>query len=156
MISEKSQVEKLLQPRYRVSDMMWPGRPATLKKGAIVHGDDFFQNYRNIKIADFPHLFTLLQWWEDRKLEELPQFVRVTQEYLDLVIKSPTSRAQTLLINPYMEAVRWDYFKEYGEQNFNQPFIISNTLLEPSYRLHAKWMAPVTKQEFIEQNLHLI
>ncbi len=129
--------------------MDWPGKMPELKKGPVIIGEDFCQNYRMLKATDYPHLFTPLQWWEDRKLEELPQYVRVTQEYLDLVIKTPTSRAQTLIVNPYMEAVKWDYFKEYGEQNFNQPFIISNTLLEPSYRLHAKWMTPVTKQEFI-------
>lgn len=149
MISEKSQVDKLFQPRYRVSEMDWPGKARQLKKVNIIFDNDFCQNYRTLKATDYPHLFTPLEWWENRSLNEMPQYVRVTQSYLDLVIKTPTSRAQTLLINPYMEAVKWDYFKEYGEQNFNQPFIISNALLQPSYRLHAKWMTPVSKEEFL-------
>lgn len=72
--------EQLLQPRYEVI----AGYPdSEFKIGEILDRDWF--KYENDdeetgkiiwKISDFPHLFRKLKWWEKRKPEEMPEYVK--------------------------------------------------------------------------------
>jgi|SRR6478752_2865 len=79
--------EELLKPRYKVINT-WPdmgdrryyqGETLTLiqnvnsnqyciRRGDATLYDTYFDNY--------PHLFKKLEWWEERKPEEMPEFVK--------------------------------------------------------------------------------
>lgn len=71
--------QELLKPRYKViAD--YPNNE--FKVGTILdinsckYEDD--DNKGNIlwKISDFPHLFKKLQWWEYRKIEDMPDYIK--------------------------------------------------------------------------------
>lgn len=64
--------EELLRPRWKlIAD--YPDNPD--KIGAIYNPEYYLE--RNIAFFDkYPHLFKKLQWWEDRKPEEMPEYVK--------------------------------------------------------------------------------
>ena len=70
--------EQLLQPRFEVIADYPDSR---YKVGEILdrdwgwNGDDV-DGFNN-KISDYPHLFRKLQWWEKRKVEDMPMYVKV-------------------------------------------------------------------------------
>lgn len=68
--------EELLRPRYKViAD--YPGN--NMAVGKIIQFDWYLENQR-IELCyyynKYPHLFQPLQWWEDRKPEEMPEYVK--------------------------------------------------------------------------------
>lgn len=72
--------EQLMAPRYKViAD--YPN--AYYNLGVIItdKGDNNFFIYDGYQRAAwfdrYPHLFKPLDWWNDRKLEELPEYVKV-------------------------------------------------------------------------------
>lgn len=77
---EKEKIEELLKPRYKViADYPDSG----FEVGSIEDRD--WCRYENgedesegilWRISDYPHLFKKLEWWEERKIEELPKFVK--------------------------------------------------------------------------------
>lgn len=69
--------EELLKPRYKViAD--YPC--AILEVGQIINTYESAMAYvtesEKACLKDYPHLFRLLQWWEDRKPEEMPEYVK--------------------------------------------------------------------------------
>lgn len=69
--------DELLKPRYKViAD--YPGNLWQI--GEILdrdwgwNGDD--ENGFKNKVSDYPHLFKPLQWWEDRKKDDMPDYVK--------------------------------------------------------------------------------
>lgn len=81
-------IEELLKPRYKViAD--YPGRRETMPIGHILILESFnngrywheFTEVEPIHIdegfAKYPHLFKRLEWWEERKPEEMPQYVKL-------------------------------------------------------------------------------
>jgi hypothetical protein len=79
--------EELLKPRYKVV----AGYPDSkfqvgqiiqfelLKTGDWVYqwaGHDGIYEIGILEFAEYPHLFKKLEWWEDRKIEDLPEYVR--------------------------------------------------------------------------------
>lgn len=80
--------EELLKPRYKVI-APWPG--THWEVGDIFeYGDhNCFKTESQPSIPmhvsvldEHPHLFKKLEWWEDRKLEEMPEYVKsIMQEY---------------------------------------------------------------------------
>lgn len=75
--------EELLQRRWKViAD--YPRNP--YKMGHIIEealnleGATFFEK----KIHLYPHLFQLLHWHDDRTIEDLPQYLQVTDNIRDL------------------------------------------------------------------------
>lgn len=69
-------IQELLKPRYRViadyPDSIYP-------VGFVLELDtNAFQDQRNDAICSkYPHLFKKLEWWEERKPEEMPQYIKV-------------------------------------------------------------------------------
>ena len=61
-------IENLLKPRYKVI-AGWPYMPKHAKVGELV-ADNFI-----LKAANYPHLFKKLEWWEERKANEMPKYV---------------------------------------------------------------------------------
>lgn len=85
--------EELLKPRYKViAD--WPARQ--FMAGAILHLDEPIPDGRirvwiehekqkerylwnpeeNNHFDDYPHLFQKLEWWQERKPEEMPRYLK--------------------------------------------------------------------------------
>lgn len=81
--------EELLQPRYKVTGP-YPFSP--YKVGEIIATDpplktfiaaqtERYNLFMPIKrMEDMPNLFQRLEWWQERKLEDMPEFVKVTRE----------------------------------------------------------------------------
>jgi hypothetical protein len=64
-------IEELLKPRFKViAD--YPGAAYTI--GHIYEGDLFDDTI--IKLSQFPHLFKKMEWWEERKPEEIEYIKR--------------------------------------------------------------------------------
>lgn len=120
-------VEELLRPRYKVIER-WPdmGRDAyyqgeiiilkafdqkqwSVKRGPCTLYDAFFDSY--------PHLFKKLEWWEERKIEELPKYVKSKRTgvvyglVLDYIKKSMwlDSCELTLNLSAYAPTTREEY-----------------------------------------------
>lgn len=91
--------EQLLTPRYKVvadypaspynvGDILifWEisqgydesKRPITLDLQEE-HGWEIQRRVDEEEFKKFPHIFKPLQWWEERKLEEMPQYIRLTR-----------------------------------------------------------------------------
>jgi len=81
--------EELLRPRYKVEED-WPGR-RDFEVGLIVTLDkDFSPQYKKYEIEDcqgkrsyitaffdqFPRQFKKLKWYEDRKPEDMPEYLK--------------------------------------------------------------------------------
>lgn len=72
--------EKLIKPRWKVI-ASFPD--SEYKVGDIedrdwskyVNGEDESDGVL-WRISDFPHLFKHLEWWEDRKIEEMPKYLK--------------------------------------------------------------------------------
>jgi len=83
MANEK--VIELMKPRYKVI-APYPNSP--FKAGQILIRDDSHENnywtgeqcYTDRYPDQYPHLFKPLQWWEDRKPEEMPEYVRIEEK----------------------------------------------------------------------------
>lgn len=89
---EQTQIQELLKPRYLViAD--YPYSPWIVgeillvdnKKGELVgesigYVDYAYRIFEN-EISNFPHLFRKLEWWEHRKPEELPQYVKSLDKF---------------------------------------------------------------------------
>lgn len=75
---QEGRVAELLKPRYKViAD--WPGMKFDV-------GEILFESYtkgltndyiKNGWCDKYPHLFKPLQWWEDRKPEEMPKYLKL-------------------------------------------------------------------------------
>jgi len=70
--------EELLMPRYKViadypNSLFKVGE--TLKEG-IVTKDYIFCDPDGPRWSQFPHLFRKLNWWEERKVEDMPEYVK--------------------------------------------------------------------------------
>lgn len=77
--------EEILRPRYKVIDN-WPGN-TKFEIGDILKGyspgcggGDLILNDKGESVwlspEKYPHLFKKLEWWEDRKESELPEYVK--------------------------------------------------------------------------------
>ena len=69
-INKVMTVEELLMPRYKViAD--YPGMDDSYEIGEVLK-----PAYTGIVDA-YPHLFRKLNWWEERKVEDMPEYVKV-------------------------------------------------------------------------------
>ena len=68
-INKVMTVEELLMPRYKViAD--YPGMDDSYEIGEVLK-----PAYTGIVDA-YPHLFRKLNWWEERKVEDMPEYVK--------------------------------------------------------------------------------
>lgn len=72
----QEQVDELLQPRYKVI-AAYPGISYEIGKilqcAESEHGDvNYYKQY--------PHLFKRLEWWEDREVSEMPEYLKDTSD----------------------------------------------------------------------------
>lgn len=74
---EKEKIEQLLRPRYKVI----ADYPGIEDYGWKLHEIISPQYYTEKTVgfcSKYPHLFRKLQWWEERKPEEIPQYVKTS------------------------------------------------------------------------------
>jgi hypothetical protein len=86
MSNKVDSIEQLLKPRYKVIGL-WPNSGGT-KVGDIIQieldntgfhfggATHFGPVVSEEKLKSYPHLFKKLEWWEDRKPEEIPQYAK--------------------------------------------------------------------------------
>ena len=89
--------ELMSRTRYKIiAD--YPGRLEEI--GSIINTYDSAMSYavgftgpggetleEKICLEDFPNLFNKLEWWEDLKKEELPQYIRINEDFVTKVGK---------------------------------------------------------------------
>lgn len=69
--------EQLMQPRYKVI--------ADFPHSSMWVGMIFIPEKKEIKFYDkYPHLFKRLEWWEDRKIEDMPAYLKFDDERLSI------------------------------------------------------------------------
>ena len=72
------QPEELLKPRYKViADYPKSIHPiGTIYNCGGTSEDLLYCDRDGPRMRDYPHLFKPLAWWEDRKVEEMPEYVK--------------------------------------------------------------------------------
>jgi len=82
-------IEELLKPRWKVIVTFPDNR--NYEVGSVLDRD--WCRYVNDedesegviwKISDFPHLFKKLEWWEERKVDDMPEYIKPirAQQYI--------------------------------------------------------------------------
>jgi hypothetical protein len=73
--------EELLKPRWKIiAAIPFKEEEDFWKVGEILdrdwgwHGND--EDGFKYHISDYPHLFKKLEWWEERKVEEMPEYLK--------------------------------------------------------------------------------
>jgi hypothetical protein len=126
--SRSLSIEELLKPRYKVI--------AEDTSGNFRIGDMFIKsNYGDWfesgtfempewELQKYPHLFCKLEWWEERKESEMPEYVKdlYDQEPFKIVSKHPISKDEYLITN--------------------RP--------KPAHYAHIKHFLPATEEEYIQ------
>lgn len=74
-MTEEEKIAELLKPRYIVM-ADWPESP--LCEGDIIKGESSYWGAKEKEYfhADFPKIFKPLAWYEYRKVEEMPEYVK--------------------------------------------------------------------------------
>ena len=114
--------EELLRPRYKVTNT-WPGMHAEpFGLGQIVtlepHKEEDVEGFIHIPIKHiprsfmwqsffdlYPHLFEPLPWWKDRRVEEMPEYVKAGIEVYKIV-KWIASNGAALVVDEINGGVR--------------------------------------------------
>ena len=72
--------EKLMQQRYKViADWPYMGEGYSIGKIIQIEGTDQFIKENNF-YDKYPHLFKKLEWWEERGIENMPQYLRLKNQ----------------------------------------------------------------------------
>jgi hypothetical protein len=74
--------EELLKPRYKVvAD--YPNSDLPIETVLTNSYQDIWTDFHGLEFnertsffSDYPHLFRKLEWWEDRKVEDMPKYFR--------------------------------------------------------------------------------
>jgi hypothetical protein len=81
-------VEELLKPRYKViAD--YPDSEKFCKVGEILDRNWAWHDGEGNErlVSEYPHLFKKLEWWEDRRIEDMPVYVRDVVERRIMKVK---------------------------------------------------------------------
>ena len=75
--------DALLAPRYKViADYPFCscniGDIIPCYESAVFWGIECNDTSGKVYMSDYPHLFKKLEWWEERKIEEMPEYVKQT------------------------------------------------------------------------------
>lgn len=78
--------EELLQPRYEViAD--WPNNTIEIGDVCTIENEygqfRFGQPIHQRMMEAHPHLFKKLCWWEERKEEDMPEYLKVTVDHME-------------------------------------------------------------------------
>lgn len=138
-------VKELLKPRrkviaeyfyspYKVGDIIIIHDDRSVHLTTTTYRDEFGDNveqanYFNPKIMDtYPHLFEHLEWWENRKPEEMPEYVKLNPE-------------NTVGGDEVMQVLNTEVFVD------GIGLLIHKLAHEQKYT-HAKYFLPATKEQY--------
>jgi hypothetical protein len=77
--------EELMKPRYKViAD--YPGLPHYMPVGFIIKEQETLPYFFNLVIDKYPHLFKKLEWFEERSIEDMPQYVKYVNTHTNETI----------------------------------------------------------------------
>lgn len=103
--------EELLQPRYKVI-ATWPLNDLH-KVGDIIHNPIkpywFINSQGETNPEDYPHLFKKLSWYEDRKPEDMPEYVK---QVSGRIIPLDPSMLYPAVMEDYLPATRDEYLNQ--------------------------------------------
>jgi hypothetical protein len=130
---------ELLKPRFKfIAD--YPLSHMYLNVGDVLtfKNDNGIERYVGGKDASmhpdtvnsFPRLFRELQWWEERKIEEMPEYVKDKYPGLNRKIE-------------YYHAYKWANVYSKKEPHFEQ-----KNMFKETYWTHAQHTTPATKEEY--------
>lgn len=112
-------IEQLLNPRVKLS-VKYPGQP--VPTGTILHRYERGVQVYYVDtpgtiltpgcvfeeiVDEYPHLFKPLQWWEERKDEDMPEYIK----YWDTGLYFPVERVCKLKEAPFTDTWTSDNFK---------------------------------------------
>lgn len=104
-----SDIKELLKPRYKViAD--YPGNDIPI--GYIITDVDYYTR-RNVDFDKWPHIFKKLEWWEDRKPEEMPEYLKVKSTKGIFKVSDLVSGVYKNYLMNYLPATK----EEYENQN---------------------------------------
>ena len=66
-------VEQLLKPRYKVVDD-YPF--SYYDKDSVLLFEFYHAKDGIVNFCEYPHLFRKLEWWEERKVEDMPEYLK--------------------------------------------------------------------------------
>ena len=72
--------EELLEKRYKVI-ALWIKSPLKINIGDIIKWDDLTGDFYckgerfNKDLESYPHLFQPMEWWQDRDVKDMPEYV---------------------------------------------------------------------------------
>lgn len=122
-------VKELMRPRYEViAD--YPGNQNKVGSIIVCPDYDFTAQYWIEANDKYPHLFKKLNWWEHRKVEDMPMFLRS-----DLDAKSPT----------FHKIVEWRMRELWGVIDPENRSVCSLMAFNPKFGYF-----PATEQEYLE------
>lgn len=94
--------DELMKPRYKVI-AEWPGQEE-IQVGEILHGIAKEIGPIVFRLDAFPHLFRKLEWWEERKPEDMPEYVNDEDENkifkVSFIMQEYRGRQQMVIIFP--------------------------------------------------------
>ena len=119
--------EELLKPRYKVIADFPQWSSFAYKKGDILElkgihfvGRGTTRSINEKDIDLYPSVIKKLEWWEDRKIEDMPEYVR------------------HCVNNRVFKVKKWKY--DYGELIAYESIIIGG--------IRASWLTPATREEY--------
>lgn len=133
--------EELMKPRYKVI-AGYPNSPYEM--GLLITTDEWLWVNSNLRLADkdvdkYPHLFKKLEWWEERSVEDMPEYVKKDNSQVYKVKEWDDSSVVWVFVNT---KIHTGFIKECTE-----------TVIYPHY-------FPATKEEYEQfivskQSLHV-
>lgn len=117
--NDQQLVSELMKPRYKCI-ASYPFSPVRIDQ--IMTGETFnLSGQEKVHMVDYPAIFQRLDWWEDRKESEMPEYIRMTDE--NMVIK----------VDCFVWGIGFNFYygnsAGYGKRAFNE-YTIPATLSE--------------------------
>jgi len=122
-INKVMTVEELLMPRYKViadyphnpykvGDLLEEFTKTAFKLTVTYNGNSMDETQANTypasAIEKMPHLFRKLNWWEERKVEDMPEYVKYHNGSISLLTKDMIE-AGGIVLEDYLPATEQEY-----------------------------------------------
>ncbi len=128
----KDNIQELLKPRYKViAD--YPGNEIPIGTILFKHNNTYWTDGKQYEFyepektfIEYPHLFRRLEWWEDRDVKDMPEYVKCIKtpdnfhfpdrvyriNYLNGIAYSDISIAVVFETNCYLPATETEYLNQ--------------------------------------------
>lgn len=144
--------EELLKPRYKViAD--YPGNVQPIGHICSVVGDMASIIYWCNQKDNYPHLFKKLEWWEERKLKEMPEFVKVIREDCAKDTGLYCKVFKWAVFDDKIPIIKGQYCAEL--EGYKPLYLARTELNAPGQiygRLNATHLLPATRDEYEQYN----